>query len=196
MPRSTTVTVAAFAAIVACAITAPAASQVVTTAGGDVVSIAQKHLVDNLITIDSIQAATARLAATKTQNADVRDFATSTASDHTAHAGALQKIADKKDVGREPDAGNKLATEFATRYAALESVPAGPEFDRAFLKTVVTNHQAEISAINSWKMAASDDDLKKDLDQIVGGLQNHLSKANELSATLEKSGASPAKPPM
>src|SRR5215467_518620 len=94
MPRSTTMSVAAFAAIAACALAAPAASQVVTTAGGDVVSMAQKHLVDNLITLDSIQAATAKLAATKTQNPAVRDFATSLESDHTAHAGALQKLAE------------------------------------------------------------------------------------------------------
>ena len=196
MPRSTTMTVAAFAAIAACAIAAPAASQVVTTAGGDVVSTAQKHLLDNLITIDSIQAATAKLAATKTENAAVRDFANSLAADHTTHAGALQKIADKKDVGREPDSGNKLATEFASRYTALESMPAGAGFDRAFLQAVVANHQAEISAINSGKTSAGDEDLKKDLGQTVGGLQSHVTRANELAATLEKGGAAPAKPPL
>ena len=196
MPRSTTMTVAAFAAIVACAVAAPAASQVVTTAGGDVVSSAQKHLLDNLITIDSIQAATAKLAATKTQNAAVRDFATSLATDHATHASALQKIADKKDVGREPDAAAKLATEFASRYTALESASAGPEFDRAFLQAVVANHQAEIAAINSGKASASDEDLKKDLGQTVAGLESHLSKANELTAAIEKSGAAPAKPPL
>src|SRR5262249_3400505 len=121
MPRSTTMTVAAFAAIAACALAAPAASQVVTTAGGDVVSTAQKHLVDNLITIDSIQAATAKLAATKTTNPAVRDFANAIGSDHAAHADALSKIAAKKEVGREADASSKLTTEFTTRYSALES---------------------------------------------------------------------------
>ena len=67
MPRSTTLTAAALTALAACAFAAPAASQV-TTAGGEVVSTAQKHLIDNLITIDSIQAATAKLAAMKTEN--------------------------------------------------------------------------------------------------------------------------------
>jgi putative membrane protein len=196
MPRSTTMTVAAFAAIAACALAAPAASQVVTTAGGDVVSTAQKHLIDNLITIDSIQAATAKMAATKTENPAVRDFANSLASDHAAHADALAKIAAKKDVGREADASSKIATDFSGRYTALESAPAGAEFDRAFLQAVVANHQAEIAAINSGKASAGDEDLKKDLDQTVGGLQSHLAKANELSATVGKAGAAPAKPPM
>jgi len=196
MARSTTMTVAAFAAIAACALAAPAASQVVTTAGGDVVSAAQKHLIDNLITIDSIQAATAKLAATKTENPAIRDFATSLASDHAAHASALQTIAAKKDVGREADASSKTATDFASRYTALEAMAAGAEFDRAFLQAVIANHQAEIAAINSGKTSAGDEDLKKDLDQTVGGLQSHVAKANELSAALQKASAAPAKPPM
>jgi len=194
MPRSTTLTAAALTALAACAFAAPAASQV-TTAGGEVVSTAQKHLIDNLITIDSIQAATAKLAAMKTENPSVKEFANTLASDHAAHAGGLQKVADKKDVGREADAGNTLPTEFAARYTALESTPAGPEFDRAFLKAVVANHQAEIAAINTGKASAHDDDLKKDLSQTLNGLQSHLAKANELSATLDKSMTAPAKPP-
>jgi putative membrane protein len=194
MPRSTTLTAAALTALAACAFAAPAASQV-TTAGGEVVSTAQKHLIDNLITIDSIQAATAKLAATKTENPAVRDFANTLAADHSGHAGGLQKVADKKDVGREADASFKLTTEFANRYTALESMPAGPAFDRAFLQAVVTNHQAEISAINSGKTSVTDEDLKKDLSQTVSGLQSHVAKANEIAQTLDKPGMAP-KPPM
>jgi len=186
-------TVAAFAALVACALAAPAASQVVTSAGGEVVSVAQKHLVDNLITFDSIQAATAKFAVTKTQNAAVREFANSLASEHAAHAAALQKIAEKTTVGREPDADSKITGEFSARYTALQSA-SDAEFDRAFLQAVIANHQAEIAAINAGKMSANDADLKKDLEQTVGGLQSHLSKANELTKSLGK--GSETKPPL
>src|SRR5690242_1861645 len=95
----TSMTVAAFAALAAFA--APAAAQVVTSAGGEVVSPAQKNLIDRLIVSDSIQVATAKLAAEKSQNAAVKEFATQIASDHASHIAALAKIADKKDVGRE-----------------------------------------------------------------------------------------------
>jgi putative membrane protein len=194
MPRSTSMTVAMFAAAAACALAAPAASQV-TTAGGEVVSMAQKHLVDHLITIDSIQAATAKLAATKTQNESVRQFANALATDHAAHATALQQIAAKPDVGREADAGDATTPQLASRYAALESMPAGDEFDKTFLQTVVANHQAEISTINSGRMAVKDEDLKKDLETTTGALQEHVSKANELAKTLKKGDAPMSKPP-
>ena len=195
MPRSTTLTTAAFAALAACALAAPAASQV-TTAGGEVVSAAQKHLVDNLITLDSIQAATAKLAAIKTQNAEIKEFANTLSADHAGHAGGLQKISDRKDVGREADASNTTATEFATRYATLDGMAAGPEFDRAFLKAIIANHQAELAVITSGKSAAKDEDLKKDLNESSSALRSHLSKANELSSKLDKDGMAPTKPPM
>jgi putative membrane protein len=195
MPRSTTLTAAALTALAACAFAAPAASQV-TTAGGEVVSTAQKHLIDNLITLDSIQAATARLAAIKTQNPAVKEFANSLAADHGAHAGGLQKVSDKKDVGREADASNTTATEFATRYTSLEAMAPGPEFDRAFLQAIIANHQAEIAVITSGKSAAKDEDLKKDLNENASALRSHLSKANELSSKLDKDAMAPAKPPL
>lgn len=195
MPRTNTMTAAALAAFAACAFAATATSQVVTSAGGEVVSAAQKHLVDNLITIDSIQAATAKFAAGKTQNASVREFANAIAMDHATHAAALTKLSAKRTVGREADTDNSPAKEIASRYSALESAPAGAEFDRAFLQTVVANHQAEIAVINSGKTAATDEDLKKDLEQTASGLQAHLAKANELTSTLEKGGTAPTKPP-
>ncbi len=193
MPRSTTMTAAALAALVMSAFAAPAAAQVVTSAGGEVVSPAQKHLIDNLITIDSIQAATARLAATKTQNASVREFANQLASEHTTSAMTLSKIAAKKDVGRESGA-DSITSQFTTRYANLQTMPAGPDFDKAFLQIVVANHQAEIDAINTGRASANDEELKKDLDTMATGLQTHVTKANELTASLEKAPAS-GKPP-
>ena len=195
MPRTTTMTAAALAAFAACTFAATAASQVVTSAGGEVVSSAQKHLVDNLIAMDSIQAATAKFAAGKTQNASVREFANAIAMDHAMHAAALTKLSAKKTVGRDTATENSSTKEFATRYAALQSAPAGAEFDRAFLQTVVANHQTEIAAINSGKTAATDEELKKDLEQTENGLHAHLTKANELTSTLEKSGMAPTKPP-
>ncbi len=191
MPRSTTMTAAAFAALVMSAFAAPAAAQV-TSAGGEVASSSgQKQLVGNLITIDSIQAATAKLAATKAQNAAVKEFANQLASDHTTNAMNLSNIANKKDVGRE-SAGSTVTSQFSARFAALQTMPEGPEFDKAFLQAVVANHQAEISTINSGKASATDEDLKKDLDATLTGLQAHVSKANELTASLDKT---PAKPP-
>lgn len=198
MPRTTSMTAAAFAALAACALAAPLAAQVVTSAGGEVVSPAQKNLVDRLITTDSIQAATAKLAADKATNPAVKEFATQLATDHAAHASALQKLSEKKEVGRETNPSDQSGADLAKQYETLQGMPAGTEFDRAFLQSVVANHQSEISAINAGKAAAKDEDLKKDLDETSSALQAHASKATELASSLDK--APPmtpaAKPPM
>src|SRR5690242_7134654 len=199
MPRTTSLTVAAFAAFAACAFAAPVAAQVVTTAGGEVVSPAQKNLVDRLIVSDSIQAATAKLAAEKAQNPAVKDLATQLASDHSSHAAALAKIADKKEVGREANPGDVSGTDLANEFKTLESMPAGPEFDKAYLKAVIADHQAALAAINAGKAAAKDDDLKKDLDATSTALQSHIAHASDVSKSLDKAptaDAAAAKPPM
>ncbi len=151
MPRSTTLTAAAFTALAACAIAAPAASQV-TTAGGEVVSTAQKHLIDNLITIDSIQAATAKLAAMQDGEPLRRKNSPTRSPPTMPHTPAdCKRSPTRRTSGARPIPAIRSLTEFAKRYSALDATPAGPEFDRTFLKTVVANHQAEISTINDRK---------------------------------------------
>lgn len=200
MPRTTSLTVAAFAALAACAFAAPVAAQVVTSAGGEVVSPAQKNLVDRLIVSDSIQAATAKLAIEKAQNPTVKDLATQLANDHSSHAASLAKIADKKDVGREANPSDASSADLANQFKTLESMPAGPEFDKAYLQAVIADHQAALAAINAGKSVAKDEDLKKDLDATSTALQSHISRANEVAKSIDKAPpaeAAPAtKPPM
>ena len=200
MPRTTSTTVAAFAALAACAFAAPVAAQVVTSAGGEVVSPAQKNLVDRLIVADSIQAATAKLAADKSQNPAVKDFATQLANDHSTHVGALAKIAEKKEVGREANAADSSGAQLASEYKMLESMPAGPDFDKAYLQAVIADHQAALATINAGKAAAKDEDLKKDLDATSSALQSHISRASEVAKSLDKApppaAAGVTKPPV
>lgn len=189
--------VAAFATLAACALAGGAAAQVVTSAGGEVVSPAQKNLVDRLIVSDSFEVATAKLAATKTQNPAVRDFANMLASEHTAHIQALEKIAAKKEVGREAAAGDSSTADLAKAYATLQGMPAGAEFDKAFVQAVIDQHKSAIASLESAKSAAQDEELKKDLDATATALQTHLSHANEVEAALGSGTAAPgAKPPV
>jgi putative membrane protein len=198
MHRTSTLAVAAIAAIAACTFAAPASAQVVTTAGGEVASPAQKNLIDRLITGDSIEVATATLAAGKTQNAAVKAYATMIATDHSAHIANLQKIAAKKDVGREANPADSSSAQLASEFASLQAMPAGPEFDKAFLQAEVSRHQAAIAALDAGKAAATDEDLKKDIVATSAALQSHAAKANEVAASLNKAPmppAAPAKPP-
>src|SRR4051812_4525565 len=72
-----------------------------TTANGDVVMFTQKHVVDHMIVGDSLEVEAAQLAAARTQNVAVRDFANMLVTDHRGHLDNLYKLAGKRDIGRE-----------------------------------------------------------------------------------------------
>ena len=65
-------------------------AQVVTASGGEVTGMSQKNVVDHLITADSIEIQTAQLAASRTKNANVRDFANMLVADHQKDLANLQ----------------------------------------------------------------------------------------------------------
>ena len=63
----------------------------VTTSNGEVMTYTQKNLVDHLIIGDSIEVEMAKLAAMRTQNTAVRDFANMLVTDHEGHLEALEE---------------------------------------------------------------------------------------------------------
>ena len=156
-------------------------------AGGEVVSTAQKHLVDHLITIDSIQAATAKLAAIKTQNPSVREFANTLAD-------GSRRTRRRASAGRR-QAGRRARSRCRRRDdAGVREALRGARIDaggRRIRSDIPGNRGRESSGRDlddqlMARSAAKDDDLKKDLDTTTGALQEHVAKANELAGDAQE----------
>jgi putative membrane protein len=170
-----------------------AGAQVTTTSGGDVATFSQKNLVNHLIVGDSIEVEMAQLAASRTQNAAVRDFANQLLTDHKAHLETLTKLAGKSDIGREANPSDTSGAHLAGLLAGLKSMAADSGFDRAFVQDQIEHHQATINGLKAMRSAAKDDDVQKDIDATLPVLEKHLSSAQQLAAQLNKPGA-PATP--
>jgi putative membrane protein len=169
-------------------------AQVTTTSGGEVaLKITQKNVVDQLIVRDSLEIALAELAASRSQNAAVKDLASALATDAKAHLENLQKLAGNADVGREAGA-DRSAAAIADALAKLQAIPADKtaEFDKAFVDTQIALHEAAVAAYATYAPAAAHAELKSDLDAAVPQAQKHLEAAKALSAQLAKPDA--AKP--
>lgn len=179
-----------------------AQSQVVTASGGDVAlkKLTQKNVVDQLIVRDSLELAIAELAATRSQNAGVKELATALAADAKARLENLQKLAAKAEVGREAAAAadNSVAT-LAAVAAKLQAIPAdnAAEFDRAFVEAQIALHENEVASYAAITPAATDADLKADIEGGAPQAQKHLDAAKTLSGQLAKPDAAkePAKKP-
>lgn len=181
--RPLTLTLAVIGAL---CVTATAADGQVTirTSAGDVVQFSQKNVVDHLIRGDSIEIEMARVAAARTQNAAVRDFANTLLKDHQAHLDNLYKLAGKRDIGREANAADTASAEAIRSLAQLRAMPTDSGFDRTFIREQVQDHVSDISSLKMLRPAAKDDDLQQDIDRTMPVLERHLARARELAAQL------------
>jgi putative membrane protein len=172
-----------------------AAAQVTTTSGGDVTTFSQKNLVNHLIVGDSIEIEMAQVAANRTQNAAVKDFANQLVTDHKAHLEQLTKFAASASVGREANPSDTSAAHLSAQLASLKTLPADSTLDRAFVQGQIEHHQATINTLKSMRSAATDAEVQKDIDATLPVLEKHLSTAQQLASQLSKPGNAPAQKP-
>jgi putative membrane protein len=184
-PMRATRLTASLAATVAMFLAGSTARAQVTTSGGDVVTFTQKNVVDHLIRGDSIELEAAQLAASRTQNAAVRDYANMLITDHKAHLDNLNKLAGKADIGREASSSDTSSASALRTLTSLKALPADSTFDRAFIQDQIDHHTAEIAGLKALRPAAKDDDLQKDIDGTMPVLEKHLSRAKEVAAQLK-----------
>jgi putative membrane protein len=168
----------------------------VTTSSGEVVMLTQKNVVDHMIVGDSIEVEMAQLAAMRTQNTAVKDFANLLVTDHRKHLDNLRKLAGKGDIGREANATDTSGAQAARIFGQLQSMAADSGFDRSFIREQIQHHQREIDGLKMLRPAAKDDDLQHDIDRTMPILQQHLSRAKAVAAQLGMpSDTIPTKPP-
>ena len=154
------------------------------TSGGEVVQFTQKNLVDHLIVGDSLEVEAAKLAVARTQNAAVKDFANALIADHTSHLANLNKLAGKRDIGREANAADTSNAMTIRTLKRMQAMPGESGFDRAFMRQQIMHHMHEIDALTMLRPAAKDDDLQHDIDRTMPVLERHLASARQVGAQL------------
>jgi putative membrane protein len=185
---------AALAAIVTALAGSAAAAQGTKASGGDVATFTQKHLVNHLIVGDSIEMEMAQLAATRTQNAAVKDFANQLVTDQTARLAQLNKLAANGDIGREANPSDTTGAHLAGQLASLKSMAQDSGFDLAFTQDQIELHQTAIDGLKALRPAATSADLRNDIDATLPVLEKHLAAAQQLAARLSKADSSSQKP--
>jgi predicted outer membrane protein len=156
----------------------------VTTSAGDVVIFNQKNLAEHLITVDSVALETAQLAAKRTQNVAVRDFASMLVTDYTARLAAARKAAAEDDVGRQASASDTAGAVGIRALTNLNSLPADSSFDKEFVREQLRLNQQEIVTLKMLGGAAKDDDLKDEIKAALPMHERHLARAREVAAQL------------
>jgi len=137
------------------------------------------------VTANSIDIDLARFAQTRTHNADVRQFAATMITDHSAVNAQAVALAGKLGVTPKDNAvSQSLLTGATTARASLEHLQ-GAAFDRAYIDREVAYHQAVLDALDGLLIpTTSNPDLKALLVQVRPAIAAHLDHAKILSTAL------------
>jgi putative membrane protein len=137
------------------------------------------------VTANSIDVDLAKLAQSRTGNPDVKQFATTMITDHSAVNAQATALATKLGVTPEDNAvSQSLLKGAAEARTAIEPLK-GKAFDRAYVDREVAYHQAVIDALNEVLVPnTSNAELKKLLVDVRPAFEAHLAHAKKLQGAL------------
>jgi putative membrane protein len=133
----------------------------------------------------SIDIKNAKLALTKSKNADVRAFANDMVRDHTAVNDKALALVKKLHVTPENNATSKsLVTQQNKERAKLGKL-SGPAFDKAYIDNEVAFHKTVIGALEKTLIPSTRNaELKSLLKTGLKIFEGHLKHAEHLASEL------------
>jgi putative membrane protein len=120
-----------------------------------------------------------QLAQQKASSQKVKDFGQRMIDDHSKANDQLKQIAQQHNV-TVPSA---LAGAEKTEYARLSKL-SGDQFDRAYMKLMLEDHQKDVSEFQKASKAASDPQVKEFAESTLPTLQQHLNLARQTAAAV------------
>jgi putative membrane protein len=125
------------------------------------------------------EVALGKLAMEKASSGDVKKFGQRMVDDHSKANDELKQLASQKNVELPQDL---TAKDKATK-AMLDRL-SGEQFDQAYMKDMVKDHQKDISDFRRESRSAQDLDVKKFAAQTLPTLQDHLKQAESITSPL------------
>lgn len=137
------------------------------------------------VTANSIDVELARLAESRAGNPEVRRFAATMITDHSAVNAQAAALAQRLGVTPKDNAvSQSLQSGAATARSGLETVK-GREFDRRYMDREVAYHQAVLEAIDGLLIPTTQNaDLRKLLTDVRPAIAAHLEHARMLRKSL------------
>lgn len=133
------------------------------------------------VTANTIDVETARLAESRSETPEVRDFAQTMITDHTAVNERATALAQRLGVTPEDNSVSRSLQESADEARAHLSELSGETFDRAYLEREVEYHQAVLDALDGALIpGTANADLRGLLQEVRPAIAAHLEHARRL----------------
>jgi putative membrane protein len=138
------------------------------------------------VTADNVDIDAGKLAAEKSSNPKVKQFAHMMVTDHTSVNKKATALAKKlKLTPEESDTSRSLKADGDKNLEKLRGL-SGAEFDKAYIDNEVAYHEAVIKAVTDTLIPnAKNPELKKLLESAGPVFNSHLTHAKELQSSLK-----------
>jgi len=123
------------------------------------------------------------LAQQKASNAEVKQFAQQLVQEHKKANSELEQIA----AAQNATPPQELKSKHQKAYDKLSKL-SGDEFDKAFMKQMVQDHQAAVKLFERASKNVADPQVKQFASSTLPKLQNHLEEARRLQDDVKRSG--------
>jgi putative membrane protein len=149
------------------------------TSGMEKLSSADRTFMRNAAAGGAAEVKKGQLASEKASNQKVKDFGQRMVTDHSKANDELKALADRKGVTipTKPDSKNEA---MATKLGKM----SGSEFDRNYMKDMVSDHEKDVAEFEKEANNGTDPDVKKWAADTLPTLQEHLKMAKDTLATV------------
>ena len=140
------------------------------------------------VTANTIDIENGKLALTRAKSPDVKQFANTMITDHTAVNEKASALAGKLKVTPKDNAGSQSLMKGAAEAKAKLEPLKGAEFDRAYLEREVAYHQAVLDALDQTLIPTTENaELKQLMTDVRPAFVAHLEYAKQVGGKLQAS---------
>lgn len=142
-----------------------------------------QHFINEAVQGGKMEVDIGNIAKEKAENPRVRQFANMMVRDHTRINDKLASILKEKSYATAPGTGKDKKTDHA---ASLKS-QTGKDFDKAYMKMMVKDHDKIVDLYTKQTTHGKDSDLKSFATKTLPSLKMHLDSAKSIHSDLDKS---------
>ncbi|HTI48577.1 MAG TPA: DUF4142 domain-containing protein [Casimicrobiaceae bacterium] len=138
-----------------------------------------RKFIDNAAKGGMAEVQLGQLAAQKAQSAEVKQFGQKMVDDHTKANEQLKQIASSKNV----ELPTAIEGSAKREYDRLSKM-SGADFDREYMKHMVSDHKKDVKEFSDEAKSGKDSDVKQFASSTLPTLQQHLQLAQQTDAAV------------
>ncbi len=165
-----------YLAVAIAAVALPAYAQTSAKNASKGADAATQQFVEKAAIGDMYEIQSSKLAQSKSQNADVKEFAEHIVTDHTKSSEELKSLV--KDM-QGMEVPGKMDAKHQKMVDQLQSA-SGAQFDQQYKKQQIEAHQTAVQLFTGYSKSGTNDEIKSFAEKTLPTLKKHLEMAQDL----------------